>query len=419
MKTFLKIANESFVQAWQQLVSNRLRSFLSLLGITIGIFCIIGVFSAVDSLEDNVRGSLNKLGDDVIYIQKLSWAEDPGANYLKFLRRPGVDYDDYKAVRERIPAAELHAYYVGIGGKVGKFQKNTVQDVFILGVSQEFSELFKLDYEQGRFFSPSEYHLGSSKVVLGYKVADLLFGGAEPIGRTVKLGGRNYEVIGVLEKAGESLLNVMNFDEVAIISYEKARRIANLRSNNFFQDASVCIKAGPRMSVEQLKDEATSAMRAARKLKPREEDNFSLNQLSILSGFLDSFFGVLNILGIFIGGFATLVGMFSVANIMFVSVKERTRIIGIKKALGAQRYVILLEFLIESIVLCLVGGLGGLILVFLAMTALTQLFDSFKLYLSISNVIFGLFLSTVIGVLAGMIPALQASRMDPVEAMRK
>jgi putative ABC transport system permease protein len=419
MGTILRILSESIIQAAQQLNSNRLRSFLSLLGITIGIFCIIGVFSAVDSLEDNVRGSLNKLGDDVIYIQKISWAEDPGQNYFKYLRRPGVTHADYEVVKERVKSAELAAFFVGIGAKTAKYMSNAAEQVFLMGVTNEFSDLFKLEYDSGRFFSPSEYYYGSNKIVLGYKVADILFAGADPIGRIIKISGRKYEVIGVLEKTGESILNVMNFDEAMLISFETARKVANLKTDEFFQDASVCIKAGPKMTVAQLKDETVSAMRAARKLRPREEDNFSLNQLSILSSFLDSFFGILNILGVFIGGFATLVGMFSVANIMFVSVKERTRIIGIKKALGAQQYVILLEFLIESVVLCLLGGLAGLLMVIIATTAISQAFDSFKIYLSVNNAIFGIGLSTIIGVLAGMIPALQAARMDPVEAMRK
>jgi putative ABC transport system permease protein len=362
---------------------------------------------------------LNKLGDDVIYVQKISWAEDPGANYFKYLRRPGVTHADYEVVKKRVSSAELTAFYVGIGAKTVKYRTNSASQVFLMGVTNEFSDLFKLEYADGRFFSPSEYHYGATKIVLGYKIADLLFGGSDPIGKVIKITGRPYEVIGVLEKAGESILNVMNFDEAMLISFETARKVANLKTDEFFQNASVCIKAGPKMTVAQLKDETTSAMRAARKLRPREEDNFSLNQLSILASFLDSFFGILNILGVFIGGFATLVGMFSVANIMFVSVKERTRIIGIKKALGAQQYVILLEFLIESVVLCLLGGLAGLLMVIVATTAISQAFDSFKIYLSVNNAVFGIALSTIIGVLAGMIPALQAARMDPVEAMRK
>lgn len=418
MGIILRIIYESIVQALGQLNANRLRSFLSLLGITIGIFCIIGVFSAVDSLEDNVKGSLAKLGDDVIYIQKISWSENPD-NWFKYLRRPNVDYEDYEVIKEKVNSAQLVTFYVGIGQKTIKYQKTSADRAYMLGVTSEFSEMFKLNYEQGRFFSPNEYHYGANKCVLGFKVAEAVFGSLDPIGKSIKINGRKYEVIGVIEKSGESIINVMNFDEVILVSYELARKIANLKSNSLFGDVSICVKAAPGVSVPQMKDEVTGKLRAHRRLKPKQDDNFSLNQLSIITNFLSGFFNVLNILGIFIGGFAILVGMFSVANIMFVSVKERTRLIGIKKALGAKRYVILLEFLIESVVLCILGGIAGLLLVMAMMYGLSQMSDSFKLFLSVNNAILGITLSTVIGVLAGMIPAMQASRMDPVEAMRK
>lgn len=418
MGIVLRIIYESVVQALGQLNANRLRSFLSLLGITIGIFCIIGVFSAVDSLEDNVRGSLSKLGDDVIYIQKISWSENPD-NWFKYLRRPNVNYEDYEVVKEKVRSAQLSTFYVGIGRRTVKYLKSSADRAYMLGVTTEFSDMFKLNYEQGRFFSPNEYHYGANKCVLGFKVAEAVFGSLDPIGKSVKINGRKYEVIGVIEKSGESIINVMNFDEVILVSYELARKIANLKSNNLFGDATLCIKAAEGVSLEQMKDEVTGKLRSHRRLKPKQDDNFSMNQLSIISNFLSGFFNVLNILGVFIGGFAILVGMFSVANIMFVSVKERTRLIGIKKALGAKRYIILLEFLIESVILCILGGIAGLLLVMLAMYGLSQISDSFKLFLSVNNAALGIILSTVIGVLAGMIPAMQASRMDPVEAMRK
>jgi putative ABC transport system permease protein len=171
------------------------------------------------------------------------------------------------------------------------------------------------------------------------------------------------------------------------------------------------------VNLEDLKEEVRGVMRAERRLKPKEEDDFSINQLSIIANFLDGFFNVLNVMAIIIGGFAILVGAFSVANIMFVSVKERTKLIGIKKALGAKRWVILLEFLIEAIILCVIGGAVGLGFIMLALTILTQVID-FDLYLSATNMVQGLSLSVGIGVIAGMIPAIRASGMDPVNAMR-
>jgi putative ABC transport system permease protein len=420
MKMFWRIFSESAAQALQQLNANRLRSFLSLLGITIGIFCIIGVFSAVDSLEDNVRSSFDKLGEDVIYVAKFSWTEDPGANYFKYLRRPAITYKDYEKIREHSQLTDVAAFYTGIGQRTAKYRSNSAERSYLFAVSEDFARVYDMEMTKGRYFSPSEYQYGANKVILGAEVAEALFGAVDPIGKTIKVSGRKLEVIGVIEKTGESLVQVMNFDPVLMISYELGRKMANLNNRNqFFDNTSIAVKAKPGIALNYLRDELTGILRSHHRLKPTQEDDFSLNQLSILSGILDGFFNVLNILGIFIGGFATLVGMFSVANIMFVSVKERTRIIGIKKALGAKSSFILLEFLIESIVLCILGGVAGLALVMIALAAISQAFTSFEFVLSVNNVVLGIMLSVIIGIFAGMIPALQAARMDPVDAMRR
>lgn len=407
------------MQALQQLQANKLRSFLSLLGVSIGIFCIIGVQSAVDSLEDNVRGSIEKLGSDVIYLSKFSWAEDPGDNWVKIMRRRNIDYQDFKSVEERSKLAGLVSYHVEIGTRTAKYRSNSAEGIFSIGITQDFGEMFNFNFAEGRYFSQAEYNFGVNKAIIGYEVSQKLFGNSiDPIGKTIKMNGRPLEVIGVLKKEGESLVNVLNFDECVIISYELARKIANLKPNHPFGNSSVNIKAGEGVDIEELKDELTGILRAHRRLQPREESDFALNTISIISGFLNGFFGALNMLGYFVGGFAMLVGMFSVANIMFVSVKERTNIIGIKKALGAKQYVILIEFLIEAAILCLLGGAMGLLLVFSITSILSQVID-FKLSMSSSNIIFGVTLSVVVGLIAGFIPAFQAARMDPVEAMRQ
>lgn len=418
MVTIFKIFQESIIQAVQQLVGNKLRSFLSLLGITIGIFCIIGVLAAVNSLEANVRSSINKLGDDVLYVQKISWAEDPGANYFKYLRRPSVSHEEYEAVRDRVRNMDIISYQVGIGVRTAKYRSNSVDRAYLLAVTNNIFDIFNVEFYRGRNFSPTEYRFGAPKVVMGYEVADALFGTIDPIGKEIKVGGRKMEVIGVLEKEGESIVNVMNYDEVMFCSYPYGRKIANLKRNVFFDNASINIKAADGANLADLKAEVTGVMRRQRRLKPKEEDNFSINQLSIIANFLDSFFSVLNTVAGFIGGFAILVGMFSVANIMFVSVKERTKLIGVKKALGAKRWVILTEFLIEAVILCILGGVVGLLLVAVVLFVVTQVID-FELALSVVNILQGLSLSVFTGILAGMIPAIRASGMDPVNAMRQ
>jgi len=267
------------------------------------------------------------------------------------------------------------------------------------------------------FRSPAEYHYGAQKIVIGHTIAEELFGGIEPVGRTIKMQGRKYEVIGVIEKSGDDLLNPLDFDEALLVSYPNARGLANLKARQVF-DTSVNAKAAQGVSMQQMKDEIRGILRSHRRLKPKEEDTFAINELSMISSAFDSIFGILNLIGIVIGLFAMLVGIVSVANIMFVSVKERTSIIGIKKALGAKRIVILLEFLIESIVLCFIGGLAGLGLIYLVINGLSRIID-FEMYLSFGNMVLGVLVSVLVGVVSGLIPALQASRMDPVEAMRK
>lgn len=417
MFTLYKVITESIAQAFHQLMANKLRSFLSLLGISIGIFCIIGVTAAVDSLEDNVRGSFDKLGEDVVYVQKFMWG-DPGPNWRKYLRRPNILYRDYEVLAERLTTAELIAYSVGLSRRTMKYRSSNVEGVDLQGVTYDFAEMFSFEYAKGRYFSPMEYHSGANRVILGYKVAEELFGSIDPIGKSIKMGGHKLVVIGVLEEEGENLVNIFNFDNGAVISYELARKIANLKPNNPFGNSSVNVKAAEGVSVQALKDDITWIMRAHRRLKPKEEDDFSLNTLSIISNLLTGFFGVLNSLGYIIGGFAIFVGIFSVANIMFVSVKERTNIIGVKKALGAKRFIILLEFLIEAIILCLIGGLVGLVIVFAVVRGLSGIID-FELFLSTNNVILGLSISIIVGMLSGIIPAMQASSLDPVVAMRQ
>ncbi len=421
MAMIWRIFMESTAQAFSQLISNKLRTFLSLLGITIGIFCIIGVFSAVDSLENNIRSSFDKLGEDVVYVSKFSWNEDPGRNFFKYLRRPPVRYQDYQIIKEKSKLASGVAFYTGIGSRTAKYLSNSAERSYLFAVTYDYLEVQNLEIAKGRFFSPSEYRFGSNKVLLGAEVAEALFpGNIDPVGKTIKVSGRTLEVIGVLEKSGESIIDIMNFDPVLLVSYELARKMANLNNPNvFFDNTSVTVKALPGVPLEYLQDELTGILRSSHRLKPTAADDFSLNQLSILSNLLDGFFRVLNILGIFIGGFATLVGMFSVANIMFVTVKERTRIIGIKKALGAKFSHILLEFLIESIVLCILGGILGLLLILGTLALVSRAFTSFEFVLSLHNVVLGISLSAIIGVIAGMVPALQAARMDPVEAMRR
>jgi putative ABC transport system permease protein len=420
MRQILRILSEGAAQAWQQLMANKLRSFLSLLGVTIGIFCIIGVKSAVDSLEANIRNSMDKLGNDVIYIEKFSWGEDPGDNFWKWMRRPNFSYNEFLWLEERLKNADKIGFWQFLGAKTAKWQSSSVENAFFIGMTNDCRDLFHLEFDgDGRYFSPVEYQNGSEVCILGSQVAEGLFGPAiDPVDREISVNGRKLRVLGVLKKSGNEILKPFNFDQCVLIGYNLARRGFNVRSSGNFSRTSLMVKAKPGVDLETMKDEVTGVLRASRRLKPSEENNFALNTLSILSRLFDGVFGTLNIAGFFIGGFALFVGIFSVANIMFVSVRERTNIIGIKMALGAKRWFILLEILFEAVVLCIVGGMFGLLFIWLTTAAITAAID-FKIFLSWGNVLIGVVTSVVVGVLAGVIPAIQASGLDPVEAIRK
>lgn len=401
------------------MMGNKLRSFLSLLGITIGIFCIIGVKSAVDSLEDNIRGSMQKLGNDVIYVEKFSWGEDPGENFWKWMKRPNVSFTEFEYLEKRMDTAEKLGFWMFLGNKTIKWQSSSVENCFMMGATYDIEELFHLEFENGRFFNRVEYETAVNDCLLGGTISEGLFGvGIDPVGKTITYGGKKLRVIGTLKKSGKDLLKPFNFDNAILIGFNLARRIGNVRPNGMWSRTSLMAKARPGVDLEDMKDELAANLRTVRRIKPREENNFALNQLSVISKLFDGVFATMNGVGIFIGGFSLLVGMFSVANIMFVSVKERTSIIGIKKALGAKRWFILLEFLIESILLCIIGGVFGLLFIWLTVMGISAAAD-FNIHLSPWNVFIGVFTSVVVGVLAGLIPAIQASGMDPVEAIRK
>jgi len=408
-----KIFIESIVQAFNQIWSNKLRSFLTLLGIIIGIWCVITVLAAVDSLEANIRSSFNKLGDDVIYVQKFPWGDGDNIDWAKILKRPDPDFQDYTAIRKKVNSADKIAYSSFIGRVPTQYQSNSAEETSVVGASFDYGDIFNMELESGRYFTPTEHFYGGNQVVLGNLVAQSLFNdNIDPIGKSVKIKGRKYKVIGVIKKEGNDLINPINFDEVAILSINNTRRFSSVNWG-----AMIVVKAKEGIALDQLQDELTVAVRSSHKLKPKQEDDFSLNQLSIISDVFDSVFDVLNVAGWIIGGFSMIVGMFSVANIMFVSVRERTRQIGIKKALGAKKYMILMEFLIESIVLCLIGGGIGLIFVYLTASGATSATD-FQFFLSQDNIITGATVAMVTGVIAGVIPAIQAANMVPVEAIR-
>ncbi len=412
-----KVLSESFSQAIQQLTGNKLRSFLTLLGITIGIFCVIAVLSAVDSLEENIVQSFDKLGNDVIYVGKEPWSEDFSQNYWKYIGRPAPSMADLKSIKNKSKLSSAVSLSVFVPGSKIKTDHSYVEGAYFAGITDDYDKMIKFEFEDGRYFSTSEFYNGSEQIILGHKLAEDLFEAGDAVGSRVKAFGKYFVVCGVLKKEGKSLVNIMPTDQAAFIPWNTMAKQISLHAYSNWR-TSLNVKALRGVDQEELKLEIASILRPVRGLKPIDSDNFAINQLTMLTNIISQVFTVMNTAGFVIGLFSMLVGAFGVANIMFVTVKERTSLIGIKMAIGAKRNYILLEFLLEAIILCLIGALVGLILVGLILALLSQV-SSFALYVSIKNIFTGLILAIIIGIIAGIVPALQASRMDPVEAIRK
>jgi putative ABC transport system permease protein len=408
---FVKLSRESMAFAFQSITVNKMRTFLSLFGITIGIFAIISVFTILDSLERNVRNSLESLGDNVVYVQKWPWSMGGEYPWWKYMNRPQPSLEDLATIRTSSTLAQATSFMVGFNSLIS-FERNSAPRTTVLAVTESYEEIRSFDVQEGRYFSPFDLNNGRRVTIIGNQLAQELFAGKNPIGQIIKLSGFNVEVIGVLKREGQSAIGDDSHDELAIIPASFARSIIDFRRVG----PTIMVKAKQGIPAEELIDELRGIMRSSRRLKPIEDDDFALNQVSTLKDGIDNIFRMINMAGWIIGGFSILVGGFGIANIMFVSVKERTNIIGIQKALGAKNSFILVQFLYESVLLSLMGGAIGLIFIFIGTTLVSNL-SEFTITLTADNIILGLMVSAIIGVVSGYAPAWKASRLSPVEAI--
>lgn len=416
----VRTISETFSLVFQELRNNKLRTFLSLLGVSIGIFCIIAVLSAVDSLKRNMENGLAKLGTDMIYIQRWPWQfNNEEYAWWDYIKRPTMSYAEFKILDSKLTKAKAVNMEVWLNSDEVKYTDNSIRNVQISGVTDAYDKIYTLNFAEGRYFTPGESVGGSEVAILGSEVAAKLFPpNINPIGKSIWMNEMNtqfkMQVIGVLAKEGESIIDISN-DNTILIPFNYIRRVVDMKSNII--DPVIEVRPKEGVSADEIKDEIYPVMRNARNLHPSEDNDFAVNEVTLAADALDDMFRVLNIVGLIIGGFSILVGGFGIANIMFVSVKERTNIIGIKKSLGAKNYLILTEFLIEAIILALIGCVFGLLLVWLLMLGANAATD-FGFLLSMQNVLIGTSIAVALGVLAGIIPAITASRMDPVEAIR-
>jgi putative ABC transport system permease protein len=373
--------------------------------------------ATVNSLEYKIQNDISALGTNTIYIDKWQYSAGGDGDYpwWKFVNRPIPKYTDVKYIKERSSLAENVAYFVQNQTNLD-YGNSELQNVNLYGVTNEYNQIQTVDIDAGRYFTESEFMRGTAVAVLGYENAVELFGTAErAIGKSVTFDAHRVNIIGVIAKQGQSFGPGFDYDHSIMVTYYYYAGIYEINNEN--GNPFIMVKGKPDIPSAALSDELEGVMRQIRKLSPKQEDNFALNDINFMAQAVSGFFGTVNIGGWAIAGLSLIVGAFGVANIMFVTVRERTSQIGLKKAIGAKSRTILLEFLLESAFLCVIGGFIGLLMVW-GLAAILSAVLPFAIIISGKIILLAFSICVVLGILSGIIPASIAARMNPVVAIR-
>jgi len=398
---------EGLAISFQAIRANKMRSVLTTLGIVIGIVSVTLMGTAIEGLNKAFNDNIQKLGADVLYVQKFPWF-DGGDNWWKYRNRKEITLKQFRSVKEQ--ATLLSAGTPSSGTMVTiKYKDRTAEQTIAVGSNQDYLAITGAGMEIGRFFSQAEADGARPVVVLGYSVAQNLFPSENPLGKYVKVGSNSFRVIGVIAEQGSFL--GWSLDNRVVIPISKfLERYFNARHG-----ISMNLKVSDIKQIDEAKEELRGILRKVRSVKPGDEDDFAINQQELFIQTFNAIGGVIAGIGLFITALSLFVGAIGIMNIMFVSVTERTKEIGIRKAIGARRSTILLQFLIESAALALMGGIIGLIISYPLSLLLNQILPT---SMPISVVAIAILISILVGVVSGFLPANRASKMDPVDALR-
>ncbi len=414
MLIYLRVLKESFGFALNALRNNKLRTFLSLLGVSIGIFSIIAVLAAVDSLKKEIEGSISGLDNSTIYLGHFSFGPTDVPRW-KWRQFPTATYEEYQHLKRNMPDIEAISYTLNVQNETIRYEDKSVENVSIGAITHEYYDIEDLKIQEGRFFNELESNNGTKVIVLGDEIANSLFTSPEKaLGKKVRLYGRKFTVIGVLKKEGMALGD--SKDTAVFLPVNIIRKLFGSSNENLFP--FIIIKPDKEVDNDEFIAILSQKLRLFRGLRPDEIDTFFVNQLQGFTDAIDNITGTMNWIGLIISAFSLLVGGFGIANIMFVSVKERTNLIGIQKSLGAKNRFILLQFLFEAMILAIIGGLIGLFFVYIGSLIASSFTGDFEFVLSPWNMFIGTAIAAAIGLISGIVPAISASRLDPVEAIR-